>query len=83
MKKPWSAAVAPASRRTGHLQLASRGPIGFASATAHRFASPVSARRNCSIPRRFRYTYERAIYAVNSFQFTRSARLSLVFRRRR
>ena len=32
-----------------------------------------------SIPLRFRYTYERAIYMVNSFQFTRSARLSLVF----
>ena len=33
-----------------------------------------------SIPLRFRYTYERAIYMVNSFQFTRPARLSLVFR---
>ena len=32
-----------------------------------------------SIPLRFCYTYERAIYMVNSFQFTRSARLSLVF----
>jgi hypothetical protein len=36
-----------------------------------------------SIPLRFRYTYERAIYMVNSFQFTRSARLSLVFQRRK
>ena len=29
-----------------------------------------------SIPLWFRYTYERAIYMVNYFQFTRSARLS-------
>ena len=29
---------------------------------------------------RFRYMHERAIYMVNSFQFTRSARLSLVYR---
>ena len=28
---------------------------------------------------RIHYMYERAIYMVNSFQFTRSARLSLVF----
>jgi hypothetical protein len=28
---------------------------------------------------RFRYMHERAIYMVNSFQFTRSARLSLVY----
>jgi len=34
-----------------------------------------------SIPLRFSYTYERAIYMVNSFQFTRSTRLILVFRR--
>ena len=34
-----------------------------------------------SIPLRFGYTYERAIYMVNSFQLTRSARLILVFRR--
>ena len=33
-----------------------------------------------SIPLRFSYTYERAIYMVNSFQFTRSTRLILVFR---
>src|SRR5450631_3039829 len=30
---------------------------------------------------RFRYMFERAIYMVNSFQFTRSARLSLVYQR--
>ena len=30
---------------------------------------------------RLGYTYERAIHMVNSFQFTRSARLSLVYRR--
>jgi hypothetical protein len=29
----------------------------------------------------FSYTYERAFYMVNSFQFTRSARLGLVYRR--
>jgi hypothetical protein len=39
--------------------------------------------RDCSLPLRFRYMYERAIYMVNSFQFTRSARLSLVFQRRK
>ena len=33
-----------------------------------------------SIPLRFSYMCERAIYMVNSFQFTRSARLGLVFR---
>ena len=32
-----------------------------------------------SAPLRFSYMYERAIYMVNSFQFTRSARLILVF----
>src|SRR5664279_4699666 len=30
-------------------------------------------------PLRFSYMHERAIYMVNSFQFTRSARLSLVY----
>jgi hypothetical protein len=30
-----------------------------------------------SIPLRFGYTYERAIYMVNSFQFTRSTRIIL------
>ena len=34
---------------------------------------------DCSASLRFRYMYERAIYMVNSFQFTRSAMLSLVF----
>ena len=38
---------------------------------------------DCSDSLRFSYMYERAIYMVNSFQFTRSARLSLVFRRRK
>ena len=32
---------------------------------------------DCSASLRFSYTHERAIYMVNSFQFTRSARLSL------
>ena len=35
-------------------------------------------RPDCSSPLRFSYMYERAIYMVNSFQFTRSARLSRV-----
>jgi len=34
---------------------------------------------DCSDSLRFRYMHERAIYIVSSFQFTRSARLSLVF----
>jgi hypothetical protein len=38
---------------------------------------------DCSDPLRFGYMYERAIYMVNSFQFTRSARLNLVFQRRK
>ena len=38
---------------------------------------------DCSDSLRFRYMYERAIYMVNSFQFTRSARLSLVYRKPR
>jgi hypothetical protein len=52
-----------------------------------RYGSPVCFpgfhQMDCSIPLRFRYTYERAIYMVNSFQFTRSARLSLVFQSRK
>ena len=43
---------------------------------------PGFRRTDCSAPLQFRYTYERAIYMVNSSQFTRSARLSLVFPRR-
>jgi hypothetical protein len=35
------------------------------------------------VPLRFSYTFERAVYMVNSFQFTRSARLSLVFQSRK
>ena len=40
-------------------------------------------RTDRSIPRLLRLHVERAIYMVNSFQFTRSARLSLVYQRRR
>ena len=39
--------------------------------------------KDCSLPLRLRYMYERAIYMVNSFQPTRSARLILVFQRRK
>jgi hypothetical protein len=42
---------------------------------------PGFRRTDRSVPLRFSYMYERAIYMVNSFQFTRSARLSLVFQR--
>ena len=35
---------------------------------------------DCSIPRLLGYMYEQAIYMVNSFQFTRSARLILAHR---
>ena len=35
---------------------------------------------DCSGSLRFRYMYERAIYMANSFQFTRSAMLGLVYR---
>ena len=38
---------------------------------------------DCSASLRFSYMHERAIYMVNSFQFTRSARLSLVYQRRK
>ena len=37
----------------------------------------------CPTSLRFRYMHERAIYMVNSFQFTRSARLSLVYQSRK
>src|ERR1700690_3892550 len=40
---------------------------------------PGFRRTDLSVSLRFRYMHERAIYMVNSFQFTRSARLSLVF----
>ena len=38
---------------------------------------------DCPASLRFSYMHERAIYMVNSFQFTRSARLSLVYQRRK
>src|SRR5712692_1889979 len=38
---------------------------------------------DCSTSLRFSYMHERAIYMVKSFQFTRSARLSLVHQRRK
>ena len=41
---------------------------------------PGFRQKDYSLPLRFRYMHERAIYTVNSFQFTRSARLSLVYR---
>src|SRR5207244_11163178 len=40
---------------------------------------PGFRQKDCSASLRFRYMHERAIYMVNSFQFTRSARLSLVY----
>ena len=67
-------------RQTGHLRLASRGRIGFAC-YGSQVCLPGFHQRDYSLPLRFSYTYERAIYMVNSFQFTRSARLSLVFPR--
>jgi hypothetical protein len=39
--------------------------------------------KGCPLSLRFRYMHERAIYMVNSFQFTRLARLSLVYPRRK
>jgi hypothetical protein len=44
---------------------------------------PGFRRTDRSVPLRFSYMYERVFYMVNSFQFTRSARLILVFLRRK
>src|SRR5450755_2248301 len=66
-----------ASRRTGHLRLPNEAE---SSSLALRLAcSPIPRlrRKDCSILRSLGYMYEQAIYMVNSFQFTRSARLIL------
>ena len=44
---------------------------------------PMLRQMGFSIPRLLGYMSEQAIYMVNSFQFTRSARLSLVCQRRK
>src|ERR1035437_5480610 len=43
---------------------------------------PMLRQMDCSIPRSLGYMSEQAIYMVNSFQFTRSARLILAYRQR-
>jgi hypothetical protein len=43
---------------------------------------PGFRQKDYSASLRFRYMHERAIYMVNSFQFTRSARLGLVYQRK-
>jgi hypothetical protein len=60
--------------------IASRGRIGF-DHYGSQVCFPGFRQTDCSASLRFRYMHERAIYMVNSFQFTRSARLSLVFPR--
>src|ERR1700722_3695507 len=44
---------------------------------------PRPRRRSCPLPRSFGYFVEQAITKANSFQFTRSARLTLAHRIRR
>ncbi len=60
--------------------IASRGRIGF-DHYGSQVCFPGFRQTDCSLSLRFRYMHERAIYMVNSFQFTRSARLSLVYQR--
>ena len=64
--------------RTGHLQQRNEAESG---SLALRLTGllPGFHQPDCSDSLRFRYMYERAIYMVNSFQFTRSARLGLVY----
>ncbi len=68
------------SRRTGHLRI----PIeAEPSSLALRLAClpiPMLRQMGFSIPRLLGYMSEQAIYMVNSFQFTRSARLILAYR---
>ena len=67
-------------RKTGHLQLIITRPNRVHFRYGSQVRIPGFHQTDYSIPLRFRYTYERATYMVNSFQFTRSARLTLVCR---
>ena len=67
-------------RKTGHLQLIITRPNRVHFRYGSQVRIPGFHQTDHSIPLRFRYTYERATYMVNSFQFTRSARLTLVCR---
>jgi hypothetical protein len=58
--------------------LVSRGPNRVRLRYGSQVCIPGFHQMDCSIPLRFRYKYERAIYMVNSFQFTKSVRLILV-----
>src|SRR5438105_3563515 len=64
------------SRRTGHLRLPHEAESG--SLALRLVCSPMPRLRqmDCSILRLPGYISEQAIYVVNSFQFTRSARLT-------
>ena len=69
------------SRRTGRFRFPNEAESGlFALRLA---CSPIPRLRQmeCSISRLLGYMYEQAIYMMNSFQFTRSARLILALRR--
>src|SRR5207244_11198336 len=68
------------SRRIGHLRIPNEAE---SSSLALRLACspmPSSRRIDFSIPRLLGYMSEQAIYMVNSFQFTRSARPILAYR---
>ena len=65
------------SRRTGHLRIPIEAESG--SLTLRLACSPLPIRQiDFSTPRWPGYMSEQAIYMVNSFQFTKSARLILV-----
>src|ERR1017187_1827263 len=68
------------SRQTGHLRLPNEAQSG--SLALRLACSPMPSLRQIdfSIPRLLGYMFEQAIYLVNSFQFTRSARLLLAHR---
>ena len=67
------------ARRTGRLRLANEAESG--SLALRLACRPCQVRQiDFSIPRLLGYMSEQAIYMVNSFQFTRSARLILAYR---
>ena len=64
------------SRRTGHFRIPIEAESGLLALRLACLPMPMLRQMGCSIPRLLGYMSEQAIYMMNSFQFTRSARLS-------
>ena len=65
-------------RRTGHLRIPIEAESGLTCVAAHVFAAPIALAPLREPPLVWLHA-EQAIYMVNSFQFTRSARLILAY----